>query len=153
MLSDFLKLSPKIWVLPVIHGSGDLAIEVRRVMLGQTFDCLAVPLPPSFQRDVEEAITWLPQLSLVVQEEPLSFGGELDTYGDDEGEFDSSRDDDEEDDVDGTRQLVVMFRSTPASRSSQLYELRCRSEFHERSSISKPRILSAWRRITPIRIR
>ncbi len=106
MLSDFLKLSPKIWVLPVIHGSGDLAIEVRRVMLGQTFDCLAVPLPPSFQEHVEEAITWLPQLSLVVQEEPLSFGGELDTYGDDEGEFDSSRDDDEKDDEDGPRQEV-----------------------------------------------
>ena len=82
MLSDFLKLSPRIWVLPVIHGSGDLAIEVRRVMLGQSFDCLAVPLPPSFQEQVEEAITWLPQLSLVVQEESRSFGGEHDSYQD-----------------------------------------------------------------------
>ncbi len=73
MLSDFLQLSPRIWVLPVIHGSGDLAIEVRRVMLDQPFDCLAVPLPPSFQEQVEEAITWLPELSLVVQRETPTF--------------------------------------------------------------------------------
>ncbi len=73
MLSDFLKLSDRIWVLPVIHGSGDFAIEVRRVMLAQQFDCLAVPLPPSFQEHVEEAVSELPNLSLVVQPEPLSF--------------------------------------------------------------------------------
>ncbi|MFM9961229.1 MAG: hypothetical protein ACKV2Q_08375 [Planctomycetaceae bacterium] len=73
MLSDFLKLSDRIWVLPVIHGSGDFAIEVRRVMLAQEFDCLAVPLPPSFQQQVEEAVSELPNLSLVVQPEPLSF--------------------------------------------------------------------------------
>ena len=74
MLSDFLQLSPRLWVLPVIHGSGDISIEVRRVMLAQSFDCLAVPLPPSFQEHVEEAIGCLPQMSLVVQAEPLSFG-------------------------------------------------------------------------------
>ncbi len=73
MLSNFLQLSDRIWVLPVIHGSGDFAIEVRRVMLAQEFDCLAVPLPPSFQEQVEEAVAELPSLSLVVQPEPLSF--------------------------------------------------------------------------------
>ena len=73
MLSDFLKLSDRVWVLPVIHGSGDFAIEVRRVMLAQQFDCLAVPLPPSFQEHVEAAVSELPNLSLVVQPEPLSF--------------------------------------------------------------------------------
>lgn len=73
MLSNFLQLSDRIWALPVIHGSGDFAIEVRRVMLAQEFDCLAVPLPPSFQEQVEEAVAELPNLSLVVQPEPLSF--------------------------------------------------------------------------------
>ena len=73
MLSNFLQLSDRIWALPVIHGSGDFAIEVRRVMLAQEFDCLAVPLPPSFQEDVESAVAELPNLSLVVQPEPLSF--------------------------------------------------------------------------------
>lgn len=73
MLSNFLQLSDRIWVLPVIHGSGDFAIEVRRSMLAQEFDCLAVPLPPSFQESVEAAISELPHLSLVVQPEPLVF--------------------------------------------------------------------------------
>jgi hypothetical protein len=73
MLSNFLRLSDRIWALPVIHGSGDFAIEVRRVMLAQEFDCLAVPLPPSFQEHVEQAVAELPNLSLVVQPEPLAF--------------------------------------------------------------------------------
>ena len=70
MHSDFLKISPRITVLPVIHGSGDCAVEVRRVMLEQKFDCLAVPLPPSFQADVERAIEHLPAITLVTQAEP-----------------------------------------------------------------------------------
>lgn len=86
MLSNFLQLSDRIWALPVIHGSGDFSIEVRRVMLAQEFDCLAVPLPPSFQEQVEEAVTELPNLSLVVQPEPLSFESwqPLDSESDDE---------------------------------------------------------------------
>ena len=68
--SSFLKISPHISVLPLIHGSGDFAIEVRRVMLNNEFDCLAVPLPPSFQENVERAITFLPSITAVVQEEP-----------------------------------------------------------------------------------
>ncbi|MGH7129088.1 MAG: hypothetical protein ACREIV_11000, partial [Planctomycetaceae bacterium] len=73
MPSDFLKISPRITVLPIIHGSGDFAVEVRRVMLSQEFDCLAVPLPPSFQEHVERAIAFLPSVSAVLQEEPLDF--------------------------------------------------------------------------------
>ncbi len=64
-----LAFSPQITCLPIIHGSGDFAIEVRRLMLSQTFDCVAVPLPPSFQSDVERAISFLPSVSLVIQEE------------------------------------------------------------------------------------
>ncbi len=74
MSSEFLKISPRITVVPIIHGSGDCALEVRRVMLEQKFDCLAVPLPPSFQKDVEEAIDHLPAITLVTQaESPHSF--------------------------------------------------------------------------------
>lgn len=69
MLSDFLKISSKISVLPVIHGSGDFAVEVRRVLLAQKFDCLAVPLPGSFQARVEGAIDFLPNITAVVQME------------------------------------------------------------------------------------
>lgn len=74
MVSEFLKISPRITVLPVIHGSGDFSIEVRRVMLSHRFDCVAVPLPPSFQENVERAIENLPAISVVMQEETPQFG-------------------------------------------------------------------------------
>ncbi len=89
MISDFLKISPKITVLPIIHGSGDFAIEVRRVMLSERFDCLAVPLPPSFQNDVERAIGFLPGISAVMQEEGK-------TYGSSEWSPESAKHDEEE---------------------------------------------------------
>ncbi len=73
MLHEFLQLSPRISVLPVIHGSGDFAVEVRRVLLAQAFDCLAVPLPASFQDDVEQAIDVLPRVSIVIQGEQARY--------------------------------------------------------------------------------
>jgi hypothetical protein len=65
-----LHFSPRITCLPIIHGSGDFAVEVRRRLLGERFDCVAVPLPPSFQPAVEGAIGQLPALSVVLQPEP-----------------------------------------------------------------------------------
>ena len=70
---DFLWLSPRIKLLPVIHGSGDFAMLVRDEMLARRWDCVAVPLPPSFQSPVEEAIRQLPTVSLVAMEEPEPF--------------------------------------------------------------------------------
>ena len=64
---DFLRIGPKIRALPIIHGSGDYAIRVREEMLSRPYDCLAVPLPPSFQDDVEAAVENLPAISVVVQ--------------------------------------------------------------------------------------
>ncbi len=69
-ISDVLKLGRNITMLPVIHGSGDFAVEVRRLMLTHKFDCLAVPLPPSFQTAVEDAVEKLPVVSVVLQREP-----------------------------------------------------------------------------------
>ena len=66
-VSSVLQLGSKITVLPVIHGSGDFAIEVRRLMLNHQFDHLAVPLPPSFQAEVEFGVEQLPAVSAVVQ--------------------------------------------------------------------------------------
>ena len=51
---DFLRIGDRIRVLPIIHGSGDFAIRVREEMLSRPYDCVAVPLPPSFQEDVED---------------------------------------------------------------------------------------------------
>ncbi|MCA9080259.1 MAG: hypothetical protein KDA58_06845 [Planctomycetaceae bacterium] len=64
-----LKLSDRISLVPVIHGSGDFAIELRRLMLGEKFDCLAVPLPPSFAASVEMGVGHLPQVTIALQEE------------------------------------------------------------------------------------
>lgn len=70
--SKVLTLGRNIKLFPVIHGSGDFAVEVRRLMLAQRFDCLAVPLPPSFQSEVEAAVERLPSVSVVLQREPLT---------------------------------------------------------------------------------
>src|SRR5689334_22135815 len=73
MADDVLRLSDRITCLPVIHGSGDFALAVRRTMLEQSFDCLAVPLPPSFQADVERGIEFLPSPTIVTQPETPRF--------------------------------------------------------------------------------
>ncbi len=67
---SILRLSPRIEVLPLLHGSGDLAQEVRETLIGRHFDCLAIPLPPSVEQSLETAVEALPRISLVVLEEP-----------------------------------------------------------------------------------
>jgi hypothetical protein len=76
---DFLTISPRIRVLPIIHGSGDFAIQVREELLSRPYDCVAVPLPPSFQEDVEAAVDRLPAISVVVQVDAESQDGEDET--------------------------------------------------------------------------
>ncbi|GIX04413.1 MAG: hypothetical protein KatS3mg114_0282 [Planctomycetaceae bacterium] len=64
-----LQISPQITAIPVVHGSGDAALEVRRRLLAGEWDGIAVALPPSFQDEVEAGILRLPALSLVMQRE------------------------------------------------------------------------------------
>ena len=64
---EALKIGPRITVLPVVNGSGDFAVAVRRIMLEKQFDCLAVPLPESFQNGVESAIDVFPAPTVVLQ--------------------------------------------------------------------------------------
>ena len=73
---DLLRISPRTMILPVIHGSGDFSLEVRRVMLEQSFDCIAVPLPDSFSHDVLRAIDHLPTPSIVIQRPSPSYSVE-----------------------------------------------------------------------------
>src|SRR5437763_6754981 len=73
---DFLTISPRIRVLPIIHGSGDFAIQVREELLARPYDCVAVPLPPSFQEEVEAAVERLPTVSVVVQRDAEDDEGE-----------------------------------------------------------------------------
>src|SRR4051812_24357148 len=81
MSHTLFQFSSRITAIPVIHGSGDFAVEIRRIMLAEKFDCLAVPLPPSFKLDVERAIGALPLVSIVGQVEPTDFA----VAGDGEG--------------------------------------------------------------------
>ncbi|MDB2318631.1 hypothetical protein N9V88_03500 [bacterium] len=64
-----LKIGSRVTCLPIVHGSGDFAWEVRRLMLKHSFDCVAIPLPPSFQTPVEKAILNLPTPSVVFQKD------------------------------------------------------------------------------------
>ena len=84
MADQFLNFSDRITCLPVIHGSGEFALEVRRMMLDEPFDCVAVPLPPSFKSDVESAVGHLPAITMVTQAQPLRFGGSNSDNEDDE---------------------------------------------------------------------
>ncbi len=59
-------LSPRLHVLPIVHGSGDMAQTVRDLMVSQKIDCLALPLPPSVESLVEEGVATLPIISLVM---------------------------------------------------------------------------------------
>lgn len=70
-----LRLGDSIAVLPVIHGSGQFALTVRRWMLEQDFDCVAVPLPESFREGVEAGIVDLPRPSIVIQPAINRFSG------------------------------------------------------------------------------
>src|SRR5436309_14407549 len=69
---DFLRIGPRVRALPIIHGSGDFAIRVREELLARPYDCLAVPLPPSFQEEVETAVERMPAVTLVVQRDAES---------------------------------------------------------------------------------
>jgi hypothetical protein len=68
------RLSSRLHILPILHGSGDVAQEVRDVLISRRVDCLAVPLPSSFEQPLERAILELPAISVVVQPEPAHVG-------------------------------------------------------------------------------
>jgi hypothetical protein len=64
------RLSARIEILPILHASGDVAQEVRERLIGRRYDCLALPIPPSFEEPLERAIDRLPRIDLVVMPEP-----------------------------------------------------------------------------------
>lgn len=90
-MTSVLQIGERITALPLIHGNGDFALEVRRMMLATDFDCLAVPLPPSFKPPVEQAILDLPTPTVVVQRAEPRFVTEWTPEKDDEDRPDESR--------------------------------------------------------------
>lgn len=83
VVPELLRIGDSIAILPVIHGSGQFSLTVRRWMLEERFDCVAVPLPPSFCDPVEAAVLQLPKPSIVIQQPHRSF--------DDAGSFQPSQ--------------------------------------------------------------
>ena len=101
-IPELLRLGSRIAILPVIHGSGQFALTVRRWMLEESFDCVAVPLPDSFRLEVERAVLELPRPSVVFQRPnefgtSTSFEDPVKTEGDG-WQMDAWRGDDESDD-------------------------------------------------------
>ena len=64
------RLSPRVYVVPIRHGSADVARAVRELWLAHRFDCVALPLTASVEAQVEEGIARLPVVSVVVMPEP-----------------------------------------------------------------------------------
>ncbi|RJP26878.1 MAG: hypothetical protein C4527_14445 [Candidatus Omnitrophota bacterium] len=69
MVHCVFRLDDGVALLPVLHGSGDFALEVRRFLLNSRWDCLAIPLPSSFRAEVLTAVRMLPLISVVAAEE------------------------------------------------------------------------------------
>ena len=105
MIHELLEIGPHVTALPIVYGRGDFAWEVRRLMLKHDFDCLAVPLPPSFQASVEQAILNLPVPSVVFQRDATDYS----TSWEPEESRSLSSDDDFENQVDGQRELGASF--------------------------------------------
>ena len=105
-IPELLKIGDRISVLPIIHGSGQCALLVRRWMLEHDFDVVAVPLPPSFRECVERAVLELPKPSIVIQpsipsydteEYGSSHSGSASAWGDEDDDDEDDEDDEDSD--------------------------------------------------------
>ncbi len=67
--TDFFRVGDALTLFPVVHESADYAQQVRSVILGGRYDCLAVALPPSFEEHLLAGIDRLPEISAVIQRE------------------------------------------------------------------------------------
>ena len=79
-----LALGERITCLPVVHGSGHCALIVRKWLLENNYDCVAVCLPHSFRKEVLDAITNLPTPSIVLQRCLPDFGSSWSERGADD---------------------------------------------------------------------
>jgi len=122
-------MGSKIAILPVIHGSGQFALTVRRWMLEEAYDCVAVPLPESFRIQVEEAVLDLPTPSIVIQ--PHAFGaGDTDPPSWQETKWDASDANDEEPDnsdpvsyvpIDPCQPVIMAIRAAMGEHITRAY--------------------------------
>lgn len=76
-MNPVLDFSERVAAIPVVHGSGFFAREVRRRLRAEAFACVALPLPPSFAGPVEAGVARLPRVAVALQAEldPSGTGG------------------------------------------------------------------------------
>lgn len=122
LVPELLRIGDSIAILPVIHGSGQFSLTVRRWLLEEQFDCVAVPLPPSFAEPVEAAVLELPKPSVVIQKPARSF--EQPTTWNPGGDDDS--DDDETETVsyvpiDPCQSVIMAIRAAMGERIPRAY--------------------------------
>ncbi|KAA5542213.1 hypothetical protein FYK55_15530 [Roseiconus nitratireducens] len=128
---ELLRLGERIAVLPVIHGSGQFALTVRRWMLEHDFDCIAVPLPESFRDPTEAAILDLPRPSIVIQPAapkftPPTFQNDYQPYGGEAGE-DAMEEDDADSDpasyvpIDPCQPVIMAIRAAMGEHIPRAY--------------------------------
>ena len=100
MIHELLEIGPHVTALPIVHGSGDFAWEVRRQMMIHAFDCVAIPIPPSFQSAVESAVLRLPVPSVVFQKDLPDYLSHWQPIESGSNEFETVDEDDVEGDLD-----------------------------------------------------
>ncbi|XZE56755.1 hypothetical protein SH139x_002887 [Planctomycetaceae bacterium SH139] len=106
-IPPLLQISPRITALPIIHGSGQCALIVRRWMLEHKVDCVALPLPESFREPVETAVLELPRPAIVIQPPREKADFEITEWSaeNEHGFFGSDDSDDEDEDEDEDDEL------------------------------------------------
>ena len=88
-MMNALDVDESLTLLPVVHGSASYAVAVRRFLLENKFDCIAIPLPDSFRAAVLTGVQKLPTPSAVVQ---LTPSGDVTESDSDESEFGETND-------------------------------------------------------------
>lgn len=72
---NLFQVNERLTLVPVVHGSLDYALHVRRIVLSEAWDCISIPLPEAFQHAVEQTVQQLPRIHVVAREETDSRWG------------------------------------------------------------------------------
>ena len=124
-IPPLLRLGNQVAVLPVIHGSGQFGLTVRRWMLEEAFSCVAVPLPESFRQPVEAAVLDLPTPSIVIQRPCKEFEGARQWSPDGGGDTSEYEDDDPQVasyvPVDPCQSVIVAIRAAMGEHIPRAY--------------------------------
>jgi hypothetical protein len=61
-----VKLSDRITLVPILHGTSAIASHIRSLCMRRRFDCIAIDIPEIFQDDIGPAVGELPLVKALV---------------------------------------------------------------------------------------